>query len=44
LVDGRITPAQLVSAGIFVAGLLLLWLLPKRKSSQETEAKAADGK
>jgi phosphatidylglycerol:prolipoprotein diacylglycerol transferase len=35
LVAGRITPAQLVSAGILVAGALLLRLLPKGKEARQ---------
>jgi hypothetical protein len=31
--DGWLTPAQLVGLGILVAGLLLLWKLPRVKSN-----------
>jgi hypothetical protein len=34
LVWGRITPAQLVSAGTLLAGVLLLFLLPKGKETR----------
>src|SRR5262249_42599165 len=32
---GLLTPAQLVSAGILVAGLVLFWKLPRRATSAE---------
>jgi phosphatidylglycerol:prolipoprotein diacylglycerol transferase len=38
LVAGRITPAQLVSAGILLAGALLLSLLPRARHGRKIEA------